>query len=57
MIDIILSGKNPDEIDISKYIDTKYSRNGITENEIKLMLSKIGTWDNLYVPDNRDEMA
>ncbi len=57
MIDIILSGKNPDEIDVSKYIDKEGSKNGITQDEIKSMLSKIGSWENLYISDNRDEMA
>ncbi len=57
MIDIILSGDNPTEIDISKYIDKKETINGITEEEIKTMLSKIGEWNNLFISDNRDEMA
>ncbi len=57
MIDIIISGDNPDEVDISKYVDKEGTKNGITEDEIKTMLSKIGDWNNLFIPDNRDEMA
>ncbi len=57
MIDIILSGDNPNEIDISKYIDKEGTPNGISEEEIKTMLSKIGDWNNLFISDNRDEMA
>ncbi len=57
MIDIILSGDNPTEIDVSKYIDKEGTPNGISEEEIKTMLSKIGNWENLFISDNRDEMA
>ncbi|MCD7740464.1 MAG: hypothetical protein LUH11_03850, partial [Candidatus Gastranaerophilales bacterium] len=57
MIDIIISGKNPDEINIENYIDSEKSKNGITKEEIQMMLSKIGTWNNLYISDNRDELA
>ncbi len=58
MKDVILSGeKYPETIDITPYIDKKDAPCGISENEIKTMLSKIGNWDNLYIPDNRDENA
>lgn len=54
MNDIILEGElYPENIDISKYIDKEGTPNGITENEIQTMLSKIGDWNNLYIPDNR----
>ena len=58
MIDIIIEGElYPETIDVSKYIDPAGTKNGITETEIKTMLSKIGDWNNLYIPDNRDENA
>ena len=53
---VILSGEaNPVDMDISEFIDPEGTVNGITEAEIKQMLSKIGTWNNLYIPDNRGE--
>lgn len=57
MIDIILSGKNPCEIDIEKYTDKEGTKNGITKEEIQLMLEKAGNWSNLHISDNRDEIA
>jgi len=58
MTDIILEGElYPENLDISKYIDKEGTPNGITESEIRTMLSKIGDWNNLYIPDNRDENA
>lgn len=58
MNDIILNGvKYPETIDITPYVDPKGSANGISEDEIRTMLSKIGNWDNLYISDNRDENA
>ncbi len=56
--DIILSGElYPQQIDITKYIDAPDAKNGITEEEIRTMLSQIGDWNNLYIPDNRNENA
>ncbi len=58
IIDIILNGvKYPETMDIEQYLDPAGTLNGITEEEVKLMLSRIGNWDNLYIPDNRDENA
>lgn len=58
MCKIILSGENDfSKIDFSEFVDKPNSKNGITLDEINTMISKIGTWDNLYIPDNRDEMA
>ena len=58
MTDIILSGElYPQNMDVSKYIDAPETKNGITEEEIRTMLAKIGDWNNLYIPDNRDENA
>ena len=57
MIDIILSGKNPCEIDIEKYTDKEGTKNGINKEEIQLMLEKAGNWSNLHISDNRDEIA
>ena len=58
MTDIILSGElYPQNMDVSKYIDAPETQNRITEVEIRTMLSKIGDWNNLYIPDNRDENA
>lgn len=57
MIDIITSGCNPLELDIEKYIDKENVKNGITKEEIQSMLSKIGDWNNLFIGDNRDEIA
>ncbi|MBQ7450727.1 hypothetical protein IJS77_04855 [bacterium] len=55
---IILEGiENPVEMDLTEYIDPNSSPNGITEEEIREMLYKIGTWDNLFIPDNRYEMV
>lgn len=52
----ILSGYlYPQEMDITEFIDPKNSPNGITKEEIQNMLSKIGDWNNLYIPDNRGE--
>lgn len=55
---IILSGElYPQNVDISEFVDKDTARNGITKKEIQTMLSKIGDWNNLYVPDNREENA
>lgn len=57
MNEIYLTGTEPMDLDISKFADKKETANPITEDEIKNMLSKIGSWNNLFVPDNRDEIA
>lgn len=58
MKDVILSGeKYPETLDIEQYIDPKGASNGITENEIRNMLSKIENWDDLCIPDDREENA
>ena len=57
MIEIITTGAQPWEIDIEKYTDKDNIQNGITKDEIQSMLSKIGDWNNLFIGDNRDEMA
>ena len=58
MTDIILSGElYPQNMKVSKYIDPQDTKDGITEEEIRTMLSKIGDWNNLYIPDNRNENA
>ncbi len=55
---IILTGElYPTEMDISEFVDDKNAVNGITEEEIKTMLSKVGDWNNLYISDNREENA
>lgn len=56
MTDIILSGNEPLNIDTKKYTDDSTSPNPITQEEIEEMLSKIGCWNELYIPDNRYEM-
>ena len=54
---IILTGElYPLDMDISEFIDRDDSPNAITEEEIREMLSKIGDWNNLYIPDNRNEL-
>lgn len=58
MIKFILEGYlYPQEMDITEFIDPKNCKNGITKEEIQNMLSKIGDWNNLYIPDNRGENA
>ena len=54
---IILSGTNPLETDISEFVDNPNTKNPITESEITEMLSRVGSWENLYIPDNRDKNA
>ena len=55
---IILEGiANPLTMDVVEFTDDVGTANGITEQEIREMLSKIGTWENLYIPDNRYEMV
>ena len=55
---IIIEGiDEPATMDVTEFIDDVDVKNGITEKEIRSMLSKIGKWDNLYIPDNRYEMA
>lgn len=58
MTDIILSGDEPVNLDASKYadVDIKKEANPITMEEIREMLSKIGSWNELHIPDNRYEM-
>ena len=54
---IILSGElYPLDMDIAEFVDRDSSPDGITEEEIREMLSKIGDWNNLYIPDNRNEL-
>ena len=58
MCKIILDGiENPKTMDIAEFIDKDDTPNAITEEEIRTMLSKVGDWENLYIPDNRYEMA
>ncbi len=54
---IILSGElYPKDVDLSDFIDKPTSPNPITKEEIDNMISRIGDWNNLYIPDNRMEM-
>ena len=58
MCKIILEGiENPATMDITEFVDNIDTKNGITEEEIRTMLSKVGNWENLYIPDNRYEIA
>lgn len=57
MIDIILSGTQPMELDVEKYTDKNTTANPITAEEIRTMLSKVGEWNELFIPDNRNEIA
>lgn len=58
MCKIILDGiENPATMDVAEFIDSNNTPNAITEEEIRTMLSKVGNWENLYIPDNRYEMA
>ena len=59
MIDILINGYlNPiEELDYNKYIDKEGTPNPITKEEIHEMLSKIGKWNELHIPDNRYELA
>lgn len=54
MTKIILDGINPHELDYNEFLDNKDTKNGITKDEIENMLSKLDTWDNLYIPDNKE---
>ncbi len=56
MIDLIVESIFISNIDIDKYTDKEGTPNPITREEIEQMLSKIGNWNKLYVPDNRYEM-
>ncbi len=54
---IILEGElYPSDMDVSEFVDKPNVPNGITEEEIRQMLSKIGDWNNLFIPDNRNEL-
>lgn len=58
MTDVILNGElYPQDMDVKKYADPQGTPNGITEEEIRKMLSKVGDWNNLFIPDNRNENA
>lgn len=58
MIKIITEGvENPATMDVAEFIDNVDTKNGVAEEELRKMLKTIGTWENLYIPDNRDEMA
>ena len=58
MKDIILNGElYPQQMDIAQYVDDENAPNRITAEEIRLMLSKVGDWNNLFIPDNRNENA
>lgn len=56
MIDMLINCINPSDVNIEKYIDKEETPNGITKAEIQSMLSKLGDWNNLCIPDNRYEM-
>ncbi len=56
MTDIIVENIFIADIDINKYTDKEGTPNPITKEEIEQMLSRIGDWNNLYIPDNRYEM-
>lgn len=57
MNEIYLTGTEPQNLDISRFVDKNTSANPITEEEIKNMLSKVGNWNELHVSDNREETA
>lgn len=58
MAKIILEGiEEPAEMDVAEFTDDITAPNPITEEEIRTLLSKIGNWQNLYIPDNRYEMT
>lgn len=58
MCAFILSGSlYSQEMDVTPFVDRENSVNGITEKEIREMLSKVGDWNNLFIPDNREENA
>ena len=58
MCKVILSGElYTQNLDIAEFVDAPDCKNGITEEEIRNMLAKIGDWNNLYIPDNRNENA
>ncbi|MBQ2644236.1 hypothetical protein IJG14_01515 [bacterium] len=57
MNEIYLKGNEPMNLDISKFVDKNTSANPITEEEIKNMLSKVGSWNEIHIPDNREETA
>lgn len=57
MIDILINCIEPSEINAEKYADKEDVQNGITKEEIQTMLSKLGCWKNLCIPDNRYETA
>jgi CRISPR-associated endonuclease Csn1 len=55
---IILEGiLYPNEMDIAEFVDRPGAQNGITAEEVQTMLEKVGDWNNLYIPDSRNEMA
>ena len=56
MIELYLTGTEPMELNVSKFID-KTNANPITEDEIKKMLAKVGSWNELHISDNREETA
>lgn len=54
----IMSGEpHPINLEIDEFIDPDGTKNGIFEDEIKNMLSKFDAWENICIPDNRDENA
>lgn len=57
MNELYLTGTEPQNLDISKFVDKNTTANPITEDEIRNMLSKIGSWNELHIPDNREEVV
>lgn len=57
MNEIILTGTDPKDVNISKFVDKSTTNNPITEDEIKEMLTKVGDRNELYISDNSIKMA
>lgn len=55
MTDILMSGVNPKEFDISPYIESENPERGITRAELESMVSRLGdTWESFHIGDKRD---
>lgn len=52
---IILEGIEPAELDINEFLDSKGTKDGIFEEEIRQMLSRIGNWENLYISYDKEK--
>lgn len=54
MIDILLSGQDPKQVDLAPYIQAEIPEKGVTREELESMTSRLGdSWETFHIGDKR----